>query len=213
MQRKVKHTEIYTDSESEQHIVCRGKWILIPCSNDEIKSTGKIVKPIIISETEEIEVDDMFICLDGTNDIYKANNKWISILADESKRSPKTAFKILALTEHLSPEYIKNAKLKYDDEVYINCQIIRELWKGDYKQVWLINNYVKVFKPTQVDVPETFTEEDVENIANAFNNYMNDSFTDEDQYIIETVSQKDYSYLKRLRGCYNGVWHRKPNRD
>lgn len=61
--------------------------------------------------------------------------------------------------------------------------------------------------------PEIFTEEDVENIVNAFNNYMSDSFTDEDTYIIETVSKKDYSYLRRLRGCYNSLWHKKPNVD
>lgn len=60
---------------------------------------------------------------------------------------------------------------------------------------------------------ETFTVEDVENIVNAFNNYMTQNFTDEDTYIIETVSKRDYSYLKRLRGCYNSSYLKKYNPD
>ena len=161
---KIKQTETYKDSEGE-HIVCKGKLVLVQtdklpvigelCWNKEIKSpyifdfidniaqsqyNSKVIKPIIISETEEIEVgDNIYHKLDGrviifTKEIYhKCSN-------DPKQYGYK---KVLTLPENFSPKHLQSiadGKLKDSDEVCIECEKYPADIKGN--EILIASTYI-----------------------------------------------------------------------
>lgn len=129
-QVKVKQTETYKDSQGE-HIVCKGK-LIIPMRDNNNDGKGWL-KPIIISETEKIEVDDWGYGMDGLFE-YKGS---VNI---DGGRLPN---KVLALPEHFSPKHLQaiaDGKLKDGDKVYVECvppaiqKVINDL--GDIQSIY-----------------------------------------------------------------------------
>lgn len=139
MTTKVKTTEIYKDSQGE-HIVVKGELVLIDAPIGGHNNMIAISLPnnrlplaqisVIISETEEIEVNDYFI---DTNRNYRTIYQFNE---DDKKNSfiPK-GHKVLVLPEHFSPKHLQaiiDGKLKDGDEVFVECEDIgSEEWTGD----------------------------------------------------------------------------------
>lgn len=145
---KVKVVESFKDSQSE-HLVCRDKLVLVKgeIENHSLIVNGNIMYPIIISETEKIEVGDKYYC-DGI--IYNE--------AFEKNLDCKDNKKILALPEHFSPKQLQaivNGKIKDGDEVFIECDGVVYVTKNDIldsnktaiREYWikLTNNQIKLF--------------------------------------------------------------------
>lgn len=150
---KVKTVETYKDSQGE-HIVCKGKLVLVECkSNDDIKSflfrkenskiirhngfsTNKVYMPIIISETEEIEVGDSYL------------NYGRILVRNKDDQYPTGSKKILVLSEQFTKAHLQaivDGKIKSGDEVYVECE---EEYLDVYTTHDIIkftNNHVKLF--------------------------------------------------------------------
>ena len=150
-QVKVSTTQKYSDSQGE-HIVCEGKLVLI--EDKSIKENqahtlwknknGQLLlthtsnsnhlvalKPIIISETEEIEVGD-WVYNSNTNTVFKATQKFISTISNFENHC---YFKILALSEHFSPKHLQaivDGKLKDGDKVLVKCRPEPKLDKDSF---------------------------------------------------------------------------------
>jgi len=128
-QPKVTQTEKYTDNQGNIHTVCRGKLVLVEKdaeSNSLLtkSSIGYISKregdiiydpkgldPIIISETEEIEVGDKVY-----DDLHKEQR-------DHYNKNKKRFFKVLSLPEHFSDKHLQaivDGKLK-QGKVLVKC--------------------------------------------------------------------------------------------
>lgn len=185
---KVKQTELYKDSQGE-HIVCKGKLVLIEIKthkiskgdlvyneaienfqvqsynvskeSNTINTALKLFKPILISETEEIEVGDKYL--------MKFNDKWelMNPCIDKSEAdrcnsndlTGKSCFKILALPEYFSPKHLQaivDGKLKDGDEVFVDCDqyasttIFGRIDAEERAALYYIisldsNNYIKLF--------------------------------------------------------------------
>ncbi len=176
----VKQTETYKDTTGEC-IVCRGKLILISTNEEPIglcrliKDIGKQhfnskkgdfgilknigdplywrkIKPIIISEREEIGVDDY--CLINNEIIHKVEDNF------QLKHKSK---KILALPEQFSPTYLQaiiDGKLKNGDEVFVRCLIHDE--EGYPRKISLRSNYIELFP---INKKQTYTEEEVRRLV------------------------------------------------
>jgi translation initiation factor IF-1 len=140
-QIKVEHTKqhsrpVVTESKMRKDIpVVEGKLVLVECNStdalfnkylgdplvihDRQYAAGrKFYKPIIISETEKIEVGDWY---------YDERNKLIKQLTYQDLMIvPECGyFKILALPEHSSPEQLQtivDGKLKDGDKVLVECE-------------------------------------------------------------------------------------------
>lgn len=146
---KVRQTEHYTDSQGE-HIVCRGKLIIVSL-NGQIAN----LQPLIISETEEIEVGNkIFANNPGTQELgiftAKSRNKreWY---IEELSYSVSSCRKILALPEHFSPKQLQaivDGKLRDGDEVFVECESIGPGFHAWY-EVELTNNHIKLFPVKQ----------------------------------------------------------------
>ena len=134
-QPKVSITQKYSDSQGT-HIVHEAKLIFMDVNFIEEQnyiylntSLGeRCVKPIIISETEEIEVDNHFIWIDSLEQgIKKAIPMDVYV---ESNEIPidligKTGRKVLALSEHFSNKHlqaISDGKMKDGDSVLIRVK-------------------------------------------------------------------------------------------
>lgn len=160
---KVKTIETYKDSQGK-HLVTKAIFLLVPCNADEPiiifkdKVTNKLytnvgiganevfndkyytLKPILISETEEIEVDDNGLVYKYSTPIihtcthinnYGASYKWEdkSLIPSKTNCEPFNdkyikGYKILALSEQFSSNQLQSiidGKLKDSDEVYIEC--------------------------------------------------------------------------------------------
>ena len=151
-QPKVNKTRNYSDKQGE-HIVTEGKLLLL---NPDIKGFMQDInkkqdfiefyhdndgppdvtclKPIIISETEEIKKGDRFVkwnwkdakpyihLADKSNEsMWNLNSRYY----DSDEYDPYKAKKILALPEHFSNEHLQaivDGELKDGDEVFIRIQ-------------------------------------------------------------------------------------------
>lgn len=89
---------------------------LLELSGGKASLAGFYSKPILISETEKIEVGDWYL--------YNGQ------ISQRTRKNPDAEYpsshykKILALPEHFSPKHLQaivDGKLKDDDEVYVEC--------------------------------------------------------------------------------------------
>lgn len=141
---KIKVTESYKDEDGE-HIIARGKLVLLPELKHDKKSNGVWLKAVIISETEPIEVGDyQFTKLHG---ITKAENLLWSI--------EEGAKKIIVLPEHFSAKHLQAAlyeKIKDGNEVFVKVADVQvENFESDNypiyeRTIWSdLNNHIKLF--------------------------------------------------------------------
>lgn len=168
MATKVRKTETYKDSQGE-HIVAKGKLVLIYIDKyfPEIGMIGsnnvhplflwtnkhnqytkdlleyqktKCVLPIIISETENIEVGDHYFH-PFTQSINVCNTENVEAI---NKSTLGKYLKILALPEQFSPKHLQaivDGKLKDGYEVYVDCATRPNHWYT----ILLFNNQIKLF--------------------------------------------------------------------
>lgn len=131
---KVRHT-----FQHQGNVVCKGKLVLIKQDSDKGISTIPIesigwCKPIIISETEEIEVGgkylvELFAITNESNGLHieeckKLEDVWCNNFDIVQQRHKDNCKKILVLPEHFSPEQLQlivDGKLKDGDEVMVEC--------------------------------------------------------------------------------------------
>lgn len=133
-QVKIKQVESYEDSQGT-HIVCKGKLV---CGN--VESFGKMMdieelrgklRPIIISETEEIEVGDEIYDTKSLHQDAPLKGKvdWIddnhlTVLGSTIKYLKSYFRKIIVLPEQFTKaqlQAIVDGKIKDGDEVYVAC--------------------------------------------------------------------------------------------
>lgn len=148
MQIKVKETrmhklaqnipQVYSTTKPLEVSVAEGKLVLVESDNYSVLarqiSTGKLfynpkftcksslaqpIKPIIISETEKIEIGDKYLeHTQHSPDRYE-------IYTCEEGDSIENSFKILALPEHISPKHLQDivdGKIKDGQTVLIECE-------------------------------------------------------------------------------------------
>lgn len=109
------------------YYITKGKLVLVESHSKTLSvfdnSTKSFVKPIIISETEKIEVGDLYY---WNGLIIKDHEVPTTESTMRSKDFHKGAFKILALPEHFSPEQLQmivDGKLKDGEKVLVECKI------------------------------------------------------------------------------------------
>lgn len=157
-QPKVEQVERYSDSQGE-HLVCRGKLILLePEKCEPLTLSGghkyKKLKPIIISEIEEIKFHDIVF---GKNDNSFFHWKESQHNIDYSRFS-----KVLAIPKQFSDKHLQaivDGKIKFGDEVLVKCQAMSTVdveGKGDgglfldYNQIALDQqNHIALFPAKQ----------------------------------------------------------------
>lgn len=161
-QPKVNQTQKYSDSQGE-HIVHEGKLLLLDTVDDDLNTLSDTrgvdcgdyiehIRPIIISETEDIEVGDFYIfenVTTGKEEIAECKSK--KHLAE----SRKLAYKILALPEHFSDKHLQaivDGKMKDGDKVLVKIYV-RELPQYDVNVVHMLNNHITLF-PAQQSLEE-----------------------------------------------------------
>lgn len=173
MATKVRKTETYKDSQGE-HIVVKGKLLLIYIDKyfPEIGMIGsnnvhplflwtnkhnqytkdlveyqktKCVLPIIISETENIEVGDRYFH-PFTQNIHVCNTENIEFIKNSTSDK---YLKILAIPEQFSPKHLQaivDGKLNSGDEVYIKCEVdLNKIPTQFIEYIKLTNNHIKLF--------------------------------------------------------------------
>lgn len=135
---KVEHIKTHTISpyyskngsegqSSKDVLVTDAKLVLVECKEVKhailhsiINKNGKFYKPILISETEKIEVGDWMYWNGTTKQIIEA-----TISFSPNDPSSPIVSKILALPEHFSPEQLQmivDGKLKDGDKVLVECE-------------------------------------------------------------------------------------------
>lgn len=113
-------------NESGTWVDVKGKNWTISCPIDTIK----YLKPILISETENIEIGE--IGLNSHNQIFQYGE----LSKQLSEKDPSTSYrKILALPEHFSPKTLQDIvedKLKDRDKVYVECEstVLKDKYSG-----------------------------------------------------------------------------------
>jgi hypothetical protein len=127
MTTKVNNTVSHKTSQGDV-LVTKGKLVFIAskelpmCELLNMPGYGWI-KPIIISETEKIEVGDKYLYDElGKFQILTCTGQYKS--DDTGLVFSNNAKKILALPEHFSPKHLQaivDGKLKDGDEVYVEC--------------------------------------------------------------------------------------------
>lgn len=142
----MKATKIAKTETEGEHIVCKGKLILINKFPQSVSkyafksSNGMWMDAIIISETEEIE--------DG-EDIYHIPTKTLNKFV----KGDMHCHKVLALPENFSPKHLRaiaDGKLKDGDEVFVQCEKyltkVSE-WQrfGDWEIKLNKDNHIKIF--------------------------------------------------------------------
>lgn len=190
-QPKVKHTETYND-----HVVCKGKLKLIIDIKEQLKrdsnslglgeSLGKATayKPIIISESESIEIDDKY---------YWHGADVIRVAHPDGHRNKHECNKILALPEHFSEEQLQDigdGKFKDENEVFIKCE-----WAGFYNDM---NNYYRVQLNSQNHITlfpaKQFLEEAVEEHVKFFHPYLENIHERKESFIAGAEWAKKNNY-------------------
>ena len=189
-QAKVKTVEQYSDSQSE-HLVHKGKLVLIKtgykneigklaCNRDgvyniprteedSLKSakwfSNELIKPIIISETEEIEVGDWFLF--GKNNLLvkaeevQKSEDLVVFRNNEGERIIRyltNCKKVLALPEHFSDAHLQaivDGKMSDGDEVLIKC--VPNGNHSDYELFIYLNqqNHITLF-PVKQSLEEAY---------------------------------------------------------
>lgn len=167
-QPKVKNTQKYEDSQSS-HIVTSGKLVLIPDNNSKILSFSHCsnteeyynkVKPILISETEEIKEGDWVY---GKRD-FKSSKELFQISGRDEMSQKHKFNKVLALPEHFSNKHLQaivDSKMK-EGEVLVKCWAF-----GMYHEVYLDNqNHITLFpaKQSLEEAAEEYAENKAKNI-------------------------------------------------
>jgi hypothetical protein len=135
-------------------VVAEGKWVLIldnngfstiggelafnTHTNKYVISVGefnwiKSVKPIIISETEKIEVGDWVLYSTSVHKVLDINNAGylVRMLDGEFRLSKGSCNKILALPEQISPKHLQDivdGKIKDGDKVLVECEYKVTAW-------------------------------------------------------------------------------------
>lgn len=167
-QPKVNNTQQYSDSQGE-HVVCRGKLVLIQATEKSLDFIDTIADlyskwqtsigyklPIIISETEEVEIGDWG---------YHIDTKFLEKIETSLDKRVSTGYhfhaKILVLPEHFSGKHLQNivdSKMKDGDIVYLKVEGVIEDTKGipsyllniDYYQIHLNQqNHIALFSVKQ----------------------------------------------------------------
>lgn len=166
MNIKVKQTE-----NLDGRIVTRGKLVLIETKEvadilkwkKDSKITGRAIqyiqadvnyiRPIIISETEEILIGDSYlqILTSGKKCVNVADEITVEIIKEQIVCE---VFKILALPEHFSPEILQmivDGDLKDGQDLWVECEEKPEIiakfgidFKDEYV-IKLINNHINIF--------------------------------------------------------------------
>ncbi len=191
---KVRNTEIINDT-----LVAKGKLILIECDYKEanlfwcdtlgfsiynssmgkVKTIGKYLEPIIISEIEEIKSGDNIIVnevINGTIKIYGSIKK-----AESNFAISPYVQKILALPENFSEELLQEiteGKYKDNDEVFIQCDQKELGWSG----IW--ENFINLYNNNHIIIVEEdklitnfknmlskYSEEELEQIVKFWEDY------------------------------------------
>jgi hypothetical protein len=207
---KITHTE-----NIDGKIVAKGKLVFINCdrpakenpNNEELplyhSTLNKWLKPIIISETQEIKEGDLR---------YDVLNEHIIQLLD--------SYKILALPEQLSPEIIQDiveGKLKDGDEVYLQCETVNQNHGTDLKVHYI--NEIKLNQAGQVTLVmkikfdsniKLFTLDDMKmacgtGIDIAIKEGPNDFKPFED--LINSILQKQKDVKESWEDLVNKLWH------
>ncbi len=157
---------------------------------------------IYITSSDPIKKGDWFIALDGTNDIYKANDKWLEIIEENSNPAEK-----IVLTTDL--DLIKDGVRKIDDNFlkwFINnsdinyIDIIKE--KIDLSDFGHYNIHYKY----HIDYPLT---EDQENSLESHRDFVNKTKSEELNNIMSEfdnleVEDKTYTFEDIINAFYNG---------
>jgi hypothetical protein len=96
-----------------------GEYYILPEKGARLKMPAQYLKPIIISETEKIEVGDWYLHYNSGPKEYTLDSRG-NILPYGNK-------KVLALPEHFSPKILNqivNGELKDGDGVLLECEEI-----------------------------------------------------------------------------------------
>lgn len=135
----VKTTALVTDAElvlveckPEEHLIYKGfsEDLFLKGSNDHklvYNHEGEHFKPILISRTEKIYFDDWFENEFGAKIRKCKTSSEDNVFIYDENNNPyyrKTCNKILALSEHFSPQQLQDivdGKLKDGDKVFIEC--------------------------------------------------------------------------------------------
>jgi len=158
MQIKVKDTRMHEVRLMEQQNsyvphqvpVAEAKLVLVECEeikhailHNIINKNSKFYKPILISETEKIEVGDYYL---------HSHSKSIEIETPETAHGMCDCKKILALPEHFSQstlQSIVDGQLKDGDKVLVECDERKlEGIRGDISKIIKLNssNHITLYK-------------------------------------------------------------------
>lgn len=161
------------------------------CKEYKDQILSDVVSPVIISETEEIEAGDLFLCKNGSidklkgfnlnviedkKDLYKNNTKECYNIHGEKYIIFPESFigKILSLPESFSPKHLKaivDGKLKDGDKVIIECEAIPNEYDNPFTNpegIWHPDSEfeIKLNEKNYITIhpkkeAKTFTEEEV----------------------------------------------------
>lgn len=173
MQIKVNNTRMQVYDKVNKNFalevpVVEGKLVLIEdrlLSRLDAESPVGGWKPIIISETEKIEVDDWFWHQDGYEQVKDIQGKFVNGFILEHCR------KILALPEQFSPKHLQaivDGKMKDGNKVLVECEDLcdyegEELWENTPHFIIKTNHldHVTLHKVEE----KMYTKEEIKKIA------------------------------------------------
>ncbi len=128
-----------------RHLVCVGK---LSCG--DVSSFSKLMdieelrdklRPVLISETEEIVAGDYTYLADDKELSFKPISK------EHLEAANELSLKVLVLPENFSPgqlQHIADGKLKDGDNVYIVCRHLGGTGSG--YTIKLVDNYITIFQ-------------------------------------------------------------------
>lgn len=157
---------------------------------------------IYITSSDPIKKGDWFIALDGTNDIYKANDKWLEIIEE----NPNPAEKIVLTTDL---DLIKDGVRKIDDNFlkwFINNSDINYIDIKKEKIDLSDLGYYDIHYKYHIDYPLT---EDQENSLESHRDFVNKTKSEELNNIMSEfdnleVEDKTYTFDDIINAFYNG---------
>lgn len=141
-------------------------WILLN-SNGWLNDDDKFYKPILISETEKIEVGDWM--LSHNRIICQAAN---NILVNMKSVDGARCYKVLSLPEHFSPQQLQmivEGKLKDGDKMLVECES-----KDKYSEPYLkglkeyqikLNPHITIYPPVE---EKMYTKKEIANYIQQF---------------------------------------------
>lgn len=157
----IKERQIIPDSTSLSYMPNhKDKITFATCKSDIFR----LIRPLIISETEEIKVDDEYLFVKN-NTICTADVGDENLVILNKLLKDKQVFKILAFPENFSMELqqkIVDGYLKHNEEIYVECG-----FKDNFNSsVEEYNSYYTVkFNDTFVTI---FKDETIDDIFNHF---------------------------------------------